>query len=48
VNKLVLNSLLHAFSAELLTVILCRLLVTVITHLVENAQQSNFLLNFLQ
>ena len=36
-----LNSLLHAFSAELPTVILCRLLVTVITRLVENGQQSN-------
>ena len=40
-----LNSLLHAFSAELLTVILCRLLVTVITHLVENGCQSNFTFN---
>jgi len=37
-----LNSWLHAFSAELLTVILCRLLVTVITHLVGNGQQLNF------
>jgi len=43
-----LNSLLHAFSAELLTVILCRLLVTAITHLVENGQQSNFSFIFLK
>jgi len=28
------------FPVELLTVILCRLLVTAITHLVENDQQS--------
>jgi len=37
----------YAFSAELLTGIQCRLLVTVITHLVENDQQSNFSFIFL-
>jgi len=42
-----LNSLLGAFSAELLTVILCWLLVAVITHWVVNSQQSNFSLVFL-